>query len=591
MQDKTTIQASVENVNTEDNYEAYLNVLASSIYGLSKNYHLFHSDVKNRHNSRTILWDTFLANIPEERRQHYNCNTCKNFVVKFGDLVFIDPETNRTMPAVFTEKPYYWDETYSTILQKESATWENVCPVLSTAMVACYELVKSSVPISKFSLVIDPNESYGIIGTPDTGDFHHMYGMIDKTNASLNYEAVHYSENQDYIRAINEAFKIVKNAMEKYSLQVFERANQYIANDILSRSEKYKAQMKSVYDLKKKIDGIKNVRIVNNIIWQYVVENLGFAHISSTMVGFLMDEISKLKSPDEIKKSWEEKVSPENYMRPKAAPTEGAVNEAEKLIVSLGLENSLQRRFATFNDLQKIWVPNNVTTQETEEETKGGVFSSVITKEVIQQKQEMDLIPPVEGELRLTMHKFLEKLPSIVSMRLQFSNYINMVARHPFVFTLTEKYQGAKPILAYDDPSDRNPVSWYAYPNGITANEANCNKSVNNVIGIMEYPCYWNKELNIVADFKGYIFLLENCYDKNYKNVGMGLFPEILIPELRPIRSTIEAFSNANHPYMPENVEDVYGSGGVIFDGSTVMRVTAKHADGTIIDYAIDMLE
>ena len=42
---------------------------------------------------------------------------------------------------------------------------------------------------------------------------------------------------------------------------------------------------------------------------------------------------------------------------------------------------------------------------------------------------------------------------------------------------------------------------------------------------------------------------------------------------------------------MPENVEDVYGSGGVIFDGSTVMRVTAKHADGTIIDYAIDMLE
>ena len=33
MQDKTTIQASVENVNTEDNYEAYLNVLASSIYG------------------------------------------------------------------------------------------------------------------------------------------------------------------------------------------------------------------------------------------------------------------------------------------------------------------------------------------------------------------------------------------------------------------------------------------------------------------------------------------------------------------------------------------------------------------------------
>ena len=89
MQDKTTIQASVENVNTEDNYESYLNVLASSIYGLSKNYHLFHSDVKNRHNSRTILWDTFLANIPEERRQHYNCNTCKNFVVKFGDLVFI----------------------------------------------------------------------------------------------------------------------------------------------------------------------------------------------------------------------------------------------------------------------------------------------------------------------------------------------------------------------------------------------------------------------------------------------------------------------------------------------------------------------
>lgn len=35
------------------------------------------------------LWDAYLLNIPPDARQHYNCNSCRHFIERYGGLVVI----------------------------------------------------------------------------------------------------------------------------------------------------------------------------------------------------------------------------------------------------------------------------------------------------------------------------------------------------------------------------------------------------------------------------------------------------------------------------------------------------------------------
>ena len=48
----------------------------------------------------TNLFDVFLKNLPEEGRQHYNCNCCRHFVNRYGGLVALSQE-GEMYPAVW----------------------------------------------------------------------------------------------------------------------------------------------------------------------------------------------------------------------------------------------------------------------------------------------------------------------------------------------------------------------------------------------------------------------------------------------------------------------------------------------------------
>ena len=46
------------------------------------------------------LFKSFLAALPEERRQHYTCHACSSFVQRFGSLVVVNDDGSR-MPAIW----------------------------------------------------------------------------------------------------------------------------------------------------------------------------------------------------------------------------------------------------------------------------------------------------------------------------------------------------------------------------------------------------------------------------------------------------------------------------------------------------------
>lgn len=107
--------------------------------------HLFRNDIKTKTGNRYVIWDTFLNGFSDNDRQNYNCDTCKGFVTRFGDLVYINPNTYELEPAVFAEYPYIIDEDGI----GKFSTWETECPRYAKQMNDCYKLVKSYQNISE----------------------------------------------------------------------------------------------------------------------------------------------------------------------------------------------------------------------------------------------------------------------------------------------------------------------------------------------------------------------------------------------------------------------------------------------------------
>lgn len=75
----------------DDNYEGFLNVVRVHFAEIAS-----HAMASSPRASRLFmtdavgLFDAFLAVMPVERRQHYTCRACRNFVERFGGLVLVD---------------------------------------------------------------------------------------------------------------------------------------------------------------------------------------------------------------------------------------------------------------------------------------------------------------------------------------------------------------------------------------------------------------------------------------------------------------------------------------------------------------------
>ena len=68
------------------------------------------------------LYGLLLDGIPEEARQHYNCNACRHFVNRYGGLVKIDEKTGKQAPVMWPEKaPAFFSEAVKKIRRKVSA--------------------------------------------------------------------------------------------------------------------------------------------------------------------------------------------------------------------------------------------------------------------------------------------------------------------------------------------------------------------------------------------------------------------------------------------------------------------------------------
>lgn len=476
----------------QGSYEEYLEHLQGTFDARLKsgNECLFTTDASE-------LYEAFLTAIPEGDRQTHNCHACRDFVRKFGGLVTID-EQGRTNPLL-------WDPEMAPSYLRSSV--EDLARRVRRARVT--------------GVFLCSDKRWG---QPVTGAWRHLAIVPPKSllhqNPVKNAHQTMAEKREDYLQ--------VTRALAEFSTAALQQAVTILESEQLYRSEKLLGAVQWLRNLRLRRDAAHGPARAN-LVWRAVAQApAGFCHPRSGMAGTLLEDIAAGLTFDAVRERFAAKMHPLRYQRPQAAPAAGNIAQAEKLVEQLVLKAALQRRFARLEEVQKLWAPTPRV-----EEVGSGVFGHLKPKSA-----RPEVAPLRMPATTMTWEKFQRTvLPT--ARRMEF--YVP-VGPSSFMALVTAVDPEAPPLLQWDLPEARNPVSWYFWNGGSRPEQwLLTGGAFHPVAAVAFFPPMWGGTGKFTHMGKGVTFFLEGM--RETRNSGLGLFPETLRSELREVRATLEAYS------------------------------------------------
>lgn len=509
---------------------------------------------------RGALYAAFVEHLAPALRPIYTCSACRRFVRRYGGLVTIDAEGRTT--------PLLWDP-------------GDGGAVFGPALKAMADRVRSARVTGAFV------HGEPVWGTPEAGGWLHLGGPVD---ASLVF--AHGAKNSGQRMAeISHDYETLDRALGDFDRQHVAVALRLLESDQLYRSEKVlgvatwlDGLMGSLPGGKKKARkkaGGKKTRRRDNLVWRAAATAPpGFCHVRTTMIGTLLSDIAAGKDYAEVSRAFAAKMHPLRYLRPQAAPKAGNIKQAEAIIETLGSAGALKRRFARLDDLELLWRSAGADPEPLAESLgapPGGLFDHLKPKGAGS--------PALEGlpSTAITWVKFRRTvLPRAGRIEVKVPD------RGGFYAFVTAAEPESPPIIQWDHPDHRNPVTWYTYTDPKPAGDWGLRPGWTRVTGVCLFPQMWGEsEDRFPHHGAGALFVIDGCVAP--AGGGSGLFPSFLRNEYRAVRATLEAFSNA----AEMSGRDAAGACGLTVrpGQSTTLAVRVHPADdapGGPMDYVID---
>lgn len=496
-------------------YTEYLDGLnARFVLATDQEKALFTTDV-------TGLYDLFLSGLPEPRRQCFNCRSCRDFVERFGGLV--------TISADGVTDPVMWD-----------------APRMPPMFQRSVELMRRAVRKAKVTGVFVTSQQVlgqqsTFVKKPKPGSPISWFHMSARVFPHLQYRPTVLKNEDQRAAELKEDHGILGRAVGEFSIDVVRQAVQLLQAEALYRNEKVIGPARWLLELHEALEGTnirvegapKDSRARDNVLWRAVATApVGYTHPRSTMIGTLLEDLQAGLPFEDVKRKFAAKMDPTLYQRPQAAPTAGNIAEAERIVAALGLERSLPRRFARLADLKKLWEPKGFVVKGNVDVP--GVFGHLKPKGAAPARPVLNV--PLQV---MTWVKFEQMvLPTAEAMEVEVPLVGNFVA---FV---TAVNADAPPILQWDDPEARNPVSQYVYKGGSDAKDWGLIAgSRAKVTALVRGPSEWAENGKHAHQGNTVTFVLEGAKDQRHKKGG-GFFPETLRSELHKVRATLEAHAS-----------------------------------------------
>lgn len=388
------------------------------------------------------------------KRRYHDCSCCRHFIKSIGNVVAIKDNKITTIWDFKTN-----DTTYQPVLDKLS------------------EFVKrhtvSDVYISKFQNIgmlenFEQKESGELI------KWEHFYLQLPiKFVNTTSRSVVDIKGNHRDIK------NIFSRSLKEISIDAVLTVLDLIKTNTLYKGEEWRYALGQFGIYKKAYDLLTTDTEKDNFVWENSVKaGATIGKIRNHSIGTLLVNVSEGMDLDIAVRKYEQIVAPSNYKRSKPIYTKKMLEDAQKKITELGYLDSLNRRYATLDDI----TINNILFSN-KDASKRIVGANNIFDEM---KKDVTVNPKKFSKVEeVTIDKFIDDiLPTLTEVELYLDNKLtdNMVS------LIAPKNKDSKTMFKWD-----NNFSW-GYSGNMT--DSMLKERVKNaggkVDGDLRFSIQWN---------------------------------------------------------------------------------------------------
>lgn len=511
-----------------------------------------HAEVRSIHKGPMLTVKTagLSTQWVEALGQEHNCDACRSFIKRMGGSVFVTDE-GKLVSAVWPELP------------KASPYYEIVSAIKNA--------VEHGQIVAQQFVLSEQAGSRSVWESKD-GEYGHLNVKLIDCKAYVAKEDTIPGKKTESVQRK----QYLSKALPEWDIDVLRRGLHLVSHDErVLYGETVKDMANFLWTLKEDLTSLKG-RQASNFLWRASAQHPGWAAPRGTAYGTFLDNLLK-GGEDGAIAELNKHTKPENYQRPTAEASDGNIARAERLVKELNLESALKRREAVFDDIPErgyIWkLPQKDVDTPSE-----GVFGHLKGSK----SKQACMVHGRVSKASMSWTKFLRLLlPDVLSMKVRVP--LDKFSGGTITAAIDEE---ALPLFKWDYEDARNSLGFMTYDKAHEPDQWSLKGGKWAVAhAIVKLPWMMDETRRIPKFVEGAVIVLEGCRDVN--DVGIGLFPVAIRPELYEVRKTIEQFSETGtlHPMDGQIVAGMY-----VHQNNRPFRIEVVTKTGTI-DVTIDRFD
>ena len=405
-----------------------------------------------------LYLDSFPAGTNEiyRERREYDCSCCRHFIRDVGNVVSIK---NGELHTIWGINPVS-DDKYN---------------VVAAALDAYVKQKAVSGVFLKKEKRIGTPENREMLPTGKINKYEHFFVDLPEICIFKEYYGHTLEGDLSQFRDIRNVFK---RSLDEISKEAVDTVLELIAQNSLYKGAEWKKQLTEFKNYQKEYGKLTDEQKELWIWEKSIAAGAVIGKIRNHSIGTLLVNISEGMDLDLAVRKYEQIVAPVNYKRPKAIFTKKMLEDAKKTITELGYMDSLQRRFATLDDI----TVNNI------------LFSNKDAAKRI--TGAMDLFDEMEQDVAIDSKRF-SKVEEISAE--DFIKNVLPVAKELEVYLENKHIQNMVSLIAPEVADAKTMFKWnngmsWAYTGNITDSDIkeNVKAAGGSVTGIVRFSIQWN---------------------------------------------------------------------------------------------------
>lgn len=405
-----------------------------------------------------LYLDSFPAGTNEiyRERREYDCSCCRHFIRDVGNVVSIKNGELHTIWGINTVS----DDKYNVVAAALDAY------VKQKAVLGVF--------LKKEKRIGTP-ENREMLPTGKINKYEHFF--VDLPEICIFKECYGHTLEGD-LSQFRDVRNVFKRSLDEISKEAVDTVLELIAQNSLYKGAEWKKQLTEFKNYQKEYGKLTDKQKELWIWEKSISAGAVVGKIRNHSIGTLLVNISEGMDLDLAVRKYEQIVAPVNYKRPKAIFTKKMLEDAKKTITELGYMDSLQRRFATLDDI----TVNNI------------LFSNKDAAKRI--TGAMDLFDEMEQDVAIDPKRF-SKVEEISAE--DFIKNVLPVAKELEVYLENKHIQNMVSLIAPEVADAKTMFKWnngmsWAYTGNITDSDIkeNVKAAGGSVTGIVRFSIQWN---------------------------------------------------------------------------------------------------